>query len=68
MTSIHPLEQTITAWALAQDDVRAAIVVGSQASRDHPSDEYSDLDIIFFVTAVDPRMNDRQRIHEVGDY
>ncbi len=37
-------------WAQNREDITAAIVVGSQAREDHPSDEWSDLDIVI-VTA-----------------
>ncbi|MBL7200479.1 MAG: aminoglycoside 6-adenylyltransferase [Anaerolineae bacterium] len=40
-------------WAQAEDNVRAAFVIGSRARRDHPADEWSDLDVI--ILADDPR-------------
>jgi aminoglycoside 6-adenylyltransferase len=43
------LEAKITAWAQAEDDLRAAIVVGSRTRSDHPADEWSDLDVILFL-------------------
>jgi aminoglycoside 6-adenylyltransferase len=36
-------------WARERDDVRAAIVVGSQARADAPADRWSDLDIVLLV-------------------
>jgi aminoglycoside 6-adenylyltransferase len=39
-------------WAQAEDNIRAAFVVGSRARRDHPADEWSDLDVI--ILADDP--------------
>ena len=47
------LEDRFVAWARSRPDVRAAIVVGSRARRDHPADEWADLDIAF--TTTDPR-------------
>ena len=44
------LEQNCIAWAQAQPDIRAAIVVGSRARLDHPADEWSDLGLILFTT------------------
>jgi aminoglycoside 6-adenylyltransferase len=36
-------------WSRAREDVRAAVVVGSQARRDASADRWSDLDILLFV-------------------
>ncbi|MBX3056394.1 MAG: aminoglycoside 6-adenylyltransferase [Anaerolineae bacterium] len=41
-----------TAWAGQEENVRAAIIIGSRARTDHPADEWSDLDII--LLARDP--------------
>lgn len=47
------IEKRIREWGQAQPDVRAIVVVGSQARRDRPADQYSDLDLILF--AGDPQ-------------
>jgi aminoglycoside 6-adenylyltransferase len=39
-----------SAWANAQLDIRAAIIVGSQARTDHPADAWADLDILTYAT------------------
>ena len=39
-------------WAQTDDNIRAAIVIGSRARVDHPADEWSDLDIL--ILANDP--------------
>jgi len=52
MLSLQEIEQHFTAWANNEQDLRAAVVVGSQARRDHPADEWSDLDIILFARQV----------------
>ncbi len=38
-----------TRWAEAEPDIRAALVLGSRARRDHPADEWSDLDVLVFT-------------------
>ena len=43
------LEAAIADWAREREDVRAAIVVGSQARADLPADRWSDLDVGLFV-------------------
>ncbi|MFZ6030647.1 MAG: aminoglycoside 6-adenylyltransferase [Chloroflexota bacterium] len=66
MITIASIEANFIAWAQAQEDVRAAIVVGSQARRDHPADEWSDLDLILFVTHVERRQADISWLAEIG--
>lgn len=44
------LIERITAWAAAEDDVEAAVIIGSRARTDDPADEYSDLDLLLIVT------------------
>jgi len=41
------------AWAQEQDDVRAAVVIGSRARTDHPADEWADLDVL--IATTDPQ-------------
>lgn len=48
-TRMDLLAAAIADWARARDDVRAAVVVGSQARRDTPADRWSDLDVVLFV-------------------
>ncbi len=38
-------------WAQTQDDLRAAIVIGSRARADRPADKWSDLDVIIAASA-----------------
>ena len=66
MITISLLETNFLAWAQAQDDVRAAFVVGSQARRNRPADEWSDLDLILFVADVDRRQKDISWLAEIG--
>jgi aminoglycoside 6-adenylyltransferase len=43
----------LAVWAAARDDVRAVVLVGSQARTETPADEWSDVDVVLFVD--DPR-------------
>ena len=45
-------------WATSEPGVRAAAIIGSQARTDHPADQWSDLDILAFVTEVEPYVVD----------
>jgi len=47
------LIENLIAWANGQDDVRAAVVIGSRARSDHPADRWSDLDVL--IVASDPQ-------------
>ncbi|MEJ5308238.1 MAG: aminoglycoside 6-adenylyltransferase [Anaerolineae bacterium] len=41
-------------WAQTEDNIRAALVIGSRARTDHPADEWSDLDIIILANDPEP--------------
>ena len=43
----------ITEWAAAKENIRAVILVGSQARAEHPADEWSDADISLMTTDVE---------------
>ena len=54
-------------WAEQEENIRAAVVIGSRARReDHPADEWSDLDLL--VVAKDPRplIESSEWLHNVG--
>jgi aminoglycoside 6-adenylyltransferase len=48
-TSMDLVAARVADWARGREDVRAAVVVGSQARRDAPADRWSDLDVLLFV-------------------
>lgn len=54
------LQTELVTWAERITDIRAILVVGSQARQKKPADDYSDLDISLYVTG-----NHKQ---EVEDY
>lgn len=47
---LKQVEQAVTDWATQQESIRTLLVAGSQARSVHPADEWSDLDLEFFVT------------------
>jgi len=57
MNTAHTIEAAFVAWAQANDDIRAAFIVGSQARTDHPADAWADLDIIMFARNVERYQN-----------
>ncbi len=54
-------------WAQTEDNVRAAIVIGSRARVDHPADEWSDLDVLIFAEDPEPYWATTGWLHNVGN-
>lgn len=55
-----------TAWANTKDDIRAAILTGSQVRTDHPADEWSDVDLLVFTTDVPAMLDSGTWTAEIG--
>ncbi|MBN2006497.1 MAG: aminoglycoside 6-adenylyltransferase [Anaerolineae bacterium] len=53
-------------WAQAEDNIRAALVIGSRARMDHPADEWSDLDIIILANDPEPYWATADWVHHIG--
>ncbi len=53
-------------WAETQDDIRLAFVLGSRARRDHPADEWSDLDLAVVTKDVRPYVEQAEWIRSIG--
>lgn len=65
----HAYEQLIArfvAWADAQTDVRAALIVGSRAREDRPADEWSDLDVILVVAEPERYLDRTDWLENIG--
>jgi aminoglycoside 6-adenylyltransferase len=60
-------ERGVISWAEARPDIRAILVVGSTARRDHPADEWSDLDLLIFTTDLDRYLTELGDIAEIGN-
>ncbi len=60
MLTYDDLTDRITAWAEREADVRAALVLGSRARRDHPADEWSDLDVLVFARRPEQFIRSRE--------
>ena len=65
-TRTELMAAAVADWASEREDVRAAVVVGSQARDDVPADRLSDLDVALFVD--DPRVlaDDASWVEEFG--
>ncbi|MEM2906282.1 MAG: aminoglycoside 6-adenylyltransferase [Candidatus Bathyarchaeia archaeon] len=68
--SVAPFERLIarfTAWAQSQPDIRAAVIVGSQARVDHPADEWADLDLILVTADPDRYLSSTEWLENIGN-
>lgn len=61
------IENSFITWAQHVDDIRAAFIVGSRARIDHPADEWSDLDIIFYTSKQDCYLTNSEWLQNFGD-
>ena len=59
-TRMDLLAAAIADWAHEREDVRAVLVVGSQARTDTPADRWSDLDAVLFVDEPAPTRRRRE--------
>jgi aminoglycoside 6-adenylyltransferase len=57
----------VAAWAAARDDVRAVLLVGSQARVDTPADQFSDVDLALFVDVPKRYLRDVTWIGSFGE-
>jgi aminoglycoside 6-adenylyltransferase len=54
-------------WAAHEDDIRAAIIIGSRARvDDHPADEWADLDLMVVTKNPDRLINDSDWVAQLG--
>ena len=61
------LEQKFLTWAQGQENIRAAVIIGSRARTDHPADEWADLDIILVVNDMQPYVEDAAWVEQIGE-
>ncbi len=61
------MQKKFTTWAQTRNDIRAAFVVGSQARQDHPADEWSDMDIVFFTSQQDYYLTTKDWLCNMGN-
>jgi aminoglycoside 6-adenylyltransferase len=66
ITSIKQLEDQVIVWAETQPKIRAILVVGSRARRNHPGDEWADLDLMLFVTDFTEYLARADWLEEIG--
>jgi len=62
----EPILKRFVTWASAEPTVRAAVIVGSQARRTTPADQWADLDLMVFTTDMSKLLDSRQWVEEFG--
>lgn len=65
-TPVELIAAAAAEWASERDDVRALVLVGSQARADTPADRWSDLDLIFLLADPERYRHDASWIEEFG--
>lgn len=60
------IEQKIIAWAKETDDVRAVLIAGATERIVHPADDWSDLDVEIFTSAVSDHTADDLWLRQFG--
>lgn len=68
MQKYSALIQKITEFAQSSPLVDAIVVIGSQARVNTPADEYSDLDLLFFVKDTDYFIFNDEWLHTLGNF
>lgn len=63
---MHRLEGVFARWARTTDDVRALLVIGSQARTGTPADEWSDLDLVVAATTPSRWLDDGAWLDVIG--
>lgn len=65
-SAYEQLTEKLIQWAQTEENVRAAIVIGSRARLDHPADEWSDLDVLIFAYDPEPYLTTSNWLHHIG--
>lgn len=64
---LQQVQTHIVEWATGRDEIRALLLAGSYARSVYPADEYSDLDLEFFVTDCDVFFKDTLWVEQFGN-
>ena len=65
-TQYRHIIERFHAWACEQPGVRAVLIVGSQARTTTPADEWSDLDLVLFVTNPEELLESGDWVNHFG--
>ena len=62
-----PLIDRFLLWAQAEDNLRFAMIIGSQARTERPADEFSDLDMMLLVRHPQPLLDSAAWLEQIGE-
>jgi len=62
----YRFEERIKEWARSNHEIRAVLVVGSQARRDHPADQWADLNLMIFANEFDGYLSEASWLSQMG--
>ena len=65
--NLEKLKSNFLSWTESQKDIRAVIIVGSQARTDHPADKWGDLDLMIYTNNVGQYFRDKGWLNKTGD-
>jgi molybdopterin-guanine dinucleotide biosynthesis protein A len=65
-TRVDLITAAVADWSSGREDVRALLLVGSQARAEVPADRWSDLDLLFLLEDPQPYVDDAGWIEEFG--
>src|SRR5215831_11138162 len=57
----------VVAWASDREDIRAVVLLGSQARAASPADEHSDVDVVLFADDPDPYFSEGDWLSRFGE-
>ncbi len=58
--------ETLVNWGKKQDDISAALILGSQARQTLEADEWSDLDVVLFITSPETYLAQKDWLDHFG--
>ena len=66
MDNFQGFLQKIRSWVVDNHDLRAVVVIGSQARQNSPADQFSDLDLVLFSTHAEVYARDEGWLEAIG--
>lgn len=65
--SYEKIIQRFVQWSENEDNIRAAVVIGSRARQDHPADAWSDLDMLIYARNPEPLWAKTDWLRQMGE-
>jgi aminoglycoside 6-adenylyltransferase len=62
-----PLIERFLSWAQNEENLRFAVIIGSQARTDRPADAYSDLDLMMLLRDPQPLLDSPAWLEQIGE-